>query len=756
MKLFRLFSLRFLLLWIFVPFVWLFAEHLGWLTHLEYTTLNWRFKVRGEIEAPVKLMYVDLDTDAVRMLGERPMPRVHFARAVHGLFDYGGARVVGIDAIFSSAAYSALVDKEKVKRDNAAFREVIDKSPGLVLGAGYTGSSSSSIDFEKNNTFGFPYIYKGYTDPSLNSEPEKPEFSLIGKNGGNLGLVNIAYQYSPGSTPRWLPMFVDTPQRRYLELGLEMLRVFYGVPKDNVEISPDSILLRSETGHPILKVPLTDSQLLEVNWFSAWISEKNPRVSLKSVVEAVERIEHGSQEQELLARHYLKRFEGSIVLIGAVDPLLNDLRPEPFTSSPVPKVGVQGNLIKTLVTGQYLDRPYNIAVGLITFLVTLLVAGLAVISGRYSSLCKTGSFGVLVLYTFSCFYLFSELHWVLPVVTPIGAAFSTAFLVILLQLFHTEKQRGRVQDLFGNYLSRSVVDEIVRTDQLPKLGGIEQNITAFFSDVENFSLIAESVGPAHLVEFVNEYLTDMTDIIHEEGGTLDKYVGDGIVAIFGAPLYMEDHALRACRVACRINEEQKRLCEKWKQDSRKWPEVVFSMRTRVGINTGNAIIGNMGSHNRFNYTMMGENVNVASRCEQSASLYGIYSLVADSTRMAAEFFSNEVVFRYLDKIIPKGHSLPVKVHEVVGFRESLTNEALECVGLFEDALEHYFSMEWDEAIALFDKADELERHLPQQPSILKVRPSAVFLNRCQLLKVSSPPEDWNGVFDNKLLKRFKY
>lgn len=738
-----------------MPLVWLSVDYFGWLSSVEYTTLNWRFRSRGEIEAPIKLMYVDLDSDAVKMLGERPIPRIHFARAIHGLFQYGGARTVGLDVIFSATAQSALVDKRKVRKDNAAFRDVILSSPGLVLGAGYAKTSSNSKDDEVHGTFGFPYIYMGNIDPALNEEPEKPAFGLIGKDKGNLGLINVAYQYSPGSTPRWLPLFVDTPERRYLSLGLEMLRVYYGVEMEDVHVSKEEIIFKGERGRNLLRIPLTESQMLEVNWFSPWISNTNPRVSLKSVVEAVEWVEQGDLSQRQKGLNYLKQFEGSVILIGAVDPLLNDIRPEPFTISPVPKVGVHGNLIKTIASGKYLIRPSYLTQTLLTLLITGIAVGLVVVSGKRSSICKVGSFFLLNVYGASCFYLFNEFQLVLPMVVPLISAFTTAFLVILLQLFYTEKQRGRVEDLFGNYLSRSVVDEIVKKDQLPKLGGVEQNITAFFSDIENFSAISERVDPAELVEFLNEYLTCMTKIIHDEGGTLDKYVGDGIVAIFGAPLVMEDHALRACRAACKFYHAQIELCNKWRMNGRMWPEEVFKMRTRVGINTGSAIIGNMGSYNRFNYTMMGENVNIASRCEGVATEYGIYSIVSACTRKATEALDSGIVFRFLDRVSFKGHGTPVDIHEVVGFRDELSKEALDCVDLYESALECYFLRQWEKAIMLLDESEALEMYLPQQSATSLIRPSSVFLNRCQILKETPPPEDWNGVFDQMLFRRVR-
>ena len=239
-----------------------------------------------------------------------------------------------------------------------------------------------------------------------------------------------------------------------------------------------------------------------------------------------------------------------------------------------------------------------------------------------------------------------------------------------------------------------------------------------------------------MVTLINEYLTSMTNILTDKGGTLDKYIGDAIVAFFGAPLPFEDHALRACVASQLMQKELNILREKWQRDG--WPDIVANMKNRIGMNTGEMITGNMGSENRFNYTMMGDNVNLAARCESGAKAFGVYNMITESTKIEAEKFGNDCVFRYLDKIVVKGRTQPVKMFEVADLRSEASQKLFDCIGLYEQGMEKYLSQNWDEAIKLFNKSLELEVH--------ENNPSLILLDRAKELKKNPPGGTWDGVF----------
>jgi adenylate cyclase len=230
-----------------------------------------------------------------------------------------------------------------------------------------------------------------------------------------------------------------------------------------------------------------------------------------------------------------------------------------------------------------------------------------------------------------------------------------------------------------------------------------------------------------------------------EGGSLDKYIGDAIVAMYGAPIELKDHAIRACITTCRMQKRLGELREKWKSEGDKWPDKVHKMRMRIGLNTGEAIVGNMGSTTRFNFTMMGDPVNLAARCESGAKHFGVYSMCTEDTKKAAEALSQDVLFRRLNKIIVKGKTTPVEVYEIIGLRAEATPDTLRCIELFETALELYFAQKWDEAKAMFAEAEKLEPLQPGRDPGVAHNPSELMQEVCDDKKTNPPPADWNGV-----------
>ena len=308
---------------------------------------------------------------------------------------------------------------------------------------------------------------------------------------------------------------------------------------------------------------------------------------------------------------------------------------------------------------------------------------------------------------------------------------------------------------------------------MPTLGGEARPITAYFTDIQSFSTFSEKLTADQLVELINEYLSAMTDILINEMGTLDKYEGDAIIAFFGAPMEVPDHTLRACRVAVSMQQALTSLCEKWKNEKQnphdpdrntkgleglewkpgdRWPTIVHSMKMRVGINTGEIVVGNMGSAMRMNYTMMGDPVNLAARLEEASKQYGVYILVSEGTlkwEITDASGDTKRVFdmvevRFIDTIAVVGKSEPVRVYELCAMKGGLTPREKELITLFDLGMNHYLNMAWDQAILAFEKAAEIER-IPDG----KTTPSKVYIDRCQGCKENppvAPGETWDGVF----------
>lgn len=737
--------LKRLLLILPIPVIWLALWHFGFLNFLENKAMDWRFRVRGEIDSPVKLIYVDLDAEAHReYTGEKPWPRSEFGKIAEILLYYGKAKAIGFDLVMSKYAASIMVPQELVDLDVQEFANVTQYYRNIILATAYTG--------EKGKQLPFIYTKKDQYDVKTNDFPETPHPKFAGVD--QMGLINTDEKLSGGHVSRWVPMFAEAYRDfgpfdkifTYYQIALQLARVNYGLPPDSIKRYDDRIELVDETGNALLNIPLWGKQMVEVNYFSKWISEKNPRYGMYTVAQAFIRLSEGDEKQKAEAERFFSDFNDAIVMIGPTDPLLQDIAPSPFDDNPVPKVGVHGNVLKTIFSGLYIKRlPKEVKIGL-TFLLTLLVAMMATATGKSGGLGKLGGGFILIGYTFLVFWEFKEYHRVIPLITPIGSAVSASLIGAMVQLLIEEKQKGRIKGMFGAYLSPDLVNSMVESGEEPQLGGITAEISAYFSDVQSFSAFSEKLTPEQLVDLMNEYLTAMTNILMAEGCYVDKYIGDAIVGIFNAPVALEDHAMRACVSSQLMQKRQAELRDKWKSEGDKWPPIVSQMQTRMGANTGPATVGNMGSETRLNYTMMGDTVNLAARCESGAKAYGVYTMVTGETKCEAEKFGNDCVFRYLDKIIVKGRTQPAVMYEIMGLRKDLTDEAFECLGIYDEATKNFLAQNWDKAIELYEKAAQLEPNRPELNPYAPTTPSVVLIERARSMKETPPGDDWDGVY----------
>jgi adenylate cyclase len=237
---------------------------------------------------------------------------------------------------------------------------------------------------------------------------------------------------------------------------------------------------------------------------------------------------------------------------------------------------------------------------------------------------------------------------------------------------------------------------------------------------------------------MNEYLTVMTDVLLEHEGTLDKYIGDAIVAFYGAPAPVQDQEKKACSTALVMRDRLDQLRNKWK-DENDWPEIVYSMQHRIGLNSGEMVTGNMGSEMRMNYTMMGDTVNLAARLEPAAKQYGIYILVGENIYKAS---NDEYVFRFLDFLSVKGKNIPVKAYELIDKKEKIDQSSLELIETFENGLDYYFNQDWESALEFFEKSKLLELEFAGR----NTNPSKVFISRCKHFIANPPVDTWDGVW----------
>lgn len=570
------------------------------------------------------------------------------------------------------------------------------------------------------------------------------------------------YTHDFGQVTPFLPGFQPLPplepfevEHRFYHFSLELALRYLGLDHQAVRIDDDRLRVTRPDGTVAIEAPLTDGQEIEINWFSKWHDTEagalmenpyNPQESIAYIRQQMVNFKFGEGETKAQAERFLANFDNAIVLIGPEDALLQDLAPTPFDDNEVPKVSLHGNAIKTLLTGEYLQRTGTGMEVLVTLLLTPVVAGLAVYTGRYSLWAKAGSLLLVSTYMGVVFGAFAQAHLILPLVVPLGSAGTAATMGVLYQLLVEERQRSRIKGMFGTYLSPELVDRMVESGEEPRLGGEQVEITAFFSDVQSFSTFSELLRPEQLVQLMNEYLGAMTEILEAKGGTLDKYIGDAIVALFNAPVPIQHHAMHACKAAAMMQQRQADLRARWAEQGHRWPSVVPLMQTRIGLNTGLATVGNMGSEKRFNYTMMGDTVNLAARCESGAKAYGVYTMLTAETRTACEAASAECLFRKLDKVQVKGRHKPAEMHELIGLREQVGKDTLTCLEIYETGLEHYFEQRFSLAADCFERSLLLEPNRPELNPQSPTTPSAVMLPRARHYMNRPPAADWDGVF----------
>lgn len=700
----------------------------GFITSLEVKTIDARINARGSMDAPLKVCYVDVDTESIAQLGNFPWNREYFAMALDSLFKFGGIKAAGLDFVFSMAGIPAL-GRDEAEEGSKKLGKSIHTNKNVVAAATFGTKNSFPFLFEKGSA--------GYGEET----PEMPAFPIVGPTWGHVGLIDTI-----GNDVRFVPFFAKTANHTYLPMSLRLAMLHWGLGESAVSLTSENLLVTKEDGTEVTRIPLLLEQLVEPNWFGAWM-EKDHHASIVNVMAFGQAMEKGSEEEKKLARDFFVPFKDSIVLIGPADPLLKDISLIPLNgSASVPRVSVHGNLLKTIISGRFIHRPpIWLNCGLI-FLLGFATASFCFVPQRFNLLARIFGALLVVSYIGAAFLLFGKFDLIIPLVAPLGSAVSCTFAGALIHLSNERKQKSRITGMFGTYLSPSLVEKMLSSGEEPKLGGIDAEITAFFSDVQGFSGFSELLTPQQLVALMNEYLTAMTDILMEQGCYVDKYIGDAIVGIFNSPVELEKHAYKACVTTQLLHTRLLELRAKWASEEDKWPPFVSRMQMRIGLNTGRATVGNMGSEKRFNYTMMGDSVNLAARCESGAKSYGVYTMVTGETKRAAEAAGDECVFRFLDKIIVKGRSEPAEMYEVVCLRQGMNADTARCLAAYAHGIEHYRVQRWDAASECFTESAALETNRPERNPDSPSTPSLVMLERIRQLVAAPPPIDWDGVF----------
>jgi len=429
-------------------------------------------------------------------------------------------------------------------------------------------------------------------------------------------------------------------------------------------------------------------------------------------------------------------FVGKKLYYGLTATGTSDLNPMPFDPR-YPMVGLHANALNTILDNKIIHEVSKAQIGIIIIMFGLFLSFVVpVLSPAIGGLVTAT---VLGLYGWIAFWLFSNQYIWLDMVGPLLTLAFGYLGITVYNYIQEEKNKQFLKESFGTYVSPELIDQMYESGEEPSLGGEEGYHTAFFTDIQSFSAFSEKLTASELVALLNQYLTDMTDVLLENNGTLDKYIGDAIVAFYGAPIEVKNHELWACRTAIKMQENLAVLRKGWQEEGDRWPEIVHNMQNRIGISSGQMVTGNMGSESRMNYTMMGDNVNTAARLESSAKQYGIYIQIADSTYQPVK---DKIVVRDLDNVRVLGKSEPVKVFELISEIGQEPEKYKKILPAYHEALDLYKNQEWKKAIEAFKASDALEDMFPGR----KTNPSRIYIPRCEHFLDNPPGDNWDGVW----------
>ena len=422
----------------------------------------------------------------------------------------------------------------------------------------------------------------------------------------------------------------------------------------------------------------------------------------------------------------LNRLKGKTVFVGATARDLHDQQNVSTSfSDPMSGVEMHASVYDTLVQKKWLV-PVSLGIqGLLLILAGLFIGFLVPhVKARISAI---SAFAIWFAWILSAFFLFDR-GYVLDIVW-ISLVMLFGYMALLLERWlESDTQRRQIRTAFTRYVSPSVVEQLVREPERLKLGGERRNMSVLFSDLRGFTTLSEGLTPEKLVGVLNTYLNEMTNIVFEEGGVLDKYIGDAVMAFWNAPLDQADHAARSVRTAIR-------MCKKLEEMNREgvFPKGI-ELKVGVGVNTGEMVVGNIGADIRYDYTVIGDSVNLASRTESLCKEYGVLIIITKNTR---DMLDESFVTRELDSVAVKGKKEPVRIYQVLGLAGEVSDKEIAFAKQCEVALNDYYAQRFAEAIkeceALLQiKSDDLTtQHL---------------LERCHLYQQTPPPADWDGAW----------
>jgi adenylate cyclase len=711
---------------------------------IELKTYDLRFLSRGPRTPSPAVTMVVIDEKSLESEGRWPWPRSKFATLIDRL-THEGAKVIGFDVIFSepdenselsfidqlSGQLDALAPREQRLREflserrraadhDQALREAIQRSTAtVVLGYFFHDQSTleRSVDREESlqrlaQIAGSKYPRVRYAGPGARDthfikgvapQTNLPMFSEVAAGAGFFSL-----QSDRDGVLRWMPLVIQGGEDLYPPLGLVCAWHFLDRPPLTVHVGEDGVR-GIEMGERL--IPTDKVGKLLINYVGR--AKTFPYYSATDVLNG--RVPKGA-------------FKDRIVLVGATAVATYDLRNTPVDPR-YPGTEVHATIIENILSRDFMTRPewsrvFDVAA----------IVGMSALTGV--ALTRLGPVkgmlfvaGMFAFYVLLARWLFVSGRLWITIVYPLLALVTVHILVTVYYYMTEQRERKRIKVTFKQYVAEHVVEEMTKDPTRLRLGGEERFLTVLFSDLEGFTTYSERYSAHEMTEILGEYYNRVTEQIFLHRGTLKEYVGDELMAFFGAPMGESDHAHRACAAALAMREHTAALGEEWAKIGRP------HLRARTGINSGPMVVGNLGSKYRFAYGVVGDQVNIGSRLEGLNKVYGTEIIIGENT---ARLVQNSFRLRELDMVRVKGRSQVIHIYELIAPADArLTSAHDEALAVYAEALETYRKGMWTEAIGLFQQTLRLRAN---------DGPARVLSRRCLEYR-DEPPEPWDGVYE---------
>ncbi|WP_419678403.1 CHASE2 domain-containing protein [Aliarcobacter lanthieri] len=695
---------------VFLTFIYIFFPNL--LDSFDNRIRDSYFLFRGEIPTSQNVVIIDIDEASIKAFGQWPWSRDKLSKIIENL-TLSNISVVGMDIVFAEEDRTSPIKIAKKLNINATledydleFSKTIENSP-VILGYSFDLLNNSSkqepsipaVFVEKNRQNDENFI--------IEAKGTVLNLPILQNSAYSSGFFNIIPDES--GVIRSVPLFISFDDILYPSLALEMIRVLNDTQRVFINYDENGV---SNIVLDDIVIPTDRFGRMFINYRGAEKSFKY--FSAKDIYENNFNIED---------------IENKIALFGTSAAGLFDLRATPFESV-FPGVEVHANIIDNILEGDfihkasYLDGVNIVLIFLLSFLIVIFIT--------YSHFYLKPIVFFIFIFSFlvASYKLLFNFGVAINIVFPFLAIVLGAILSLIFDYFYNIRSEKAVKAKFASKVSKSVMEDILKNSNKDEFSAKNKEVTIFFSDIRGFTNISEQLNAKDLIKFLNRYMEPMSEIIIKYQGTIDKFIGDAIMAYWNAPIDIKNHADMALKASLEQLKELEKLNLELKKEN--LPQIDIG----IGLNTGEVIVGEMGSSLRSDYTVIGDSINLGSRVESLCKYYGSKLNITNFTK---DKLKDEYTLRFLDFVMVKGKNEPVEIWQVLGYKD-INYDLKDELELHHRAIDLYKNSDFVEALGIFKKLENINSQISKK--IYKI-----YIQRCEEF-IKTPPKNFDGVYEH--------